>query len=403
MKICVMDVGHGLCMPICVSADFKKIEVFTEKRWGIFGKISIEYAEHALVDCGSYNGKEKAFYALHRVSSYISRYTPKYFILSHFHSDHYNGIFCVADKGNHWKGWFDEVYFPGIPKIYDNGKDISNEFILYMLSFEFFQIYNNYGIVNIDFLDLIFKINDKCKLNPCFKGDFIKIRGKTFEILHPPRIIKDDEVVESVKKVIKEFKQFMKDYREFEEIVKFVERYSPLYNIVVQKNMKYEKFNGKKHEETYEILEKLKNLKDRISEKENFKKKIEDLDEKFRGITDRLSLVFCCDNELLFMGDLKPYEINKIIKELNSKNRKFFYVLITPHHGTRWGYKLKDIECIYAISSNGEKYKDKFEKNIPKFKKISENYLSTLEEGDIIISIKSTPKCLCPWGRCFPF
>ncbi len=78
------------------------------------------------------------------------------------------------------------------------------------------------------------------------------------------------------------------------------------------------------------------------------------MDDKFRNITNRLSLAFYCDDEVLFMWDLEKEEINRVVRKLKNINKTEFYVLITPHHGTHWDDKLSEIRCEYAVASNNK-------------------------------------------------
>jgi hypothetical protein len=92
-------------------------------------------------------------------------------------------------------------------------------------------------------------------------------------------------------------------------------------------------------------------------------------------------------NGLLFLGDLEHQEINEVVNSLIAADKKKFYTLVTPHHGTHWDNCLNNIECIYSITSNGRRLCSHIK---PGFKDISKKSFATHVNGDIVIPLLTT-------------
>ena len=104
-----------------------------------------------------------------------------------------------------------------------------------------------------------------------------------------------------------------------------------------------------------------------------------------RKAANHLSLALMEDNRFLFLGDVENFEIKQIINDLKLENRIHFYIFITSHHGTHRDDSLKEIKCIYLITSNG-----KYSQMNLNFKEISKISLATQVNSDIVIPIHPT-------------
>ncbi|WP_146192147.1 hypothetical protein [Oceanotoga teriensis] len=123
-----------------------------------------------------------------------------------------------------------------------------------------------------------------------------------------------------------------------------------------------------------------------LVKKEYEKKKLPDIfkraNDSLKKVANHLSLTLLGDGGLLFLGDLEHQEIKKVIGDLIAAGKKKFYTLIIPHHGTHWDNSLKDIKCIYSITSNGRRLCFYIK---PGFKSISKKSFAIHVDGDIAI------------------
>lgn len=116
-----------------------------------------------------------------------------------------------------------------------------------------------------------------------------------------------------------------------------------------------------------------------------------------KDAANHLCLAFVEDNRFLFLGDTEDFEIKQIVDDLRAKGRENFYIFITPHHGTHWHDSLREIRCIYSLSSNGKVSYLKFKHQ---FKEISQRSFATFVNGDIRTSCFGAFLCsFCegPW------
>jgi beta-lactamase superfamily II metal-dependent hydrolase len=351
-EIYVADVGDGLCMAVRT----------------LFGEI-------IYIDCGSHQGSETAFDGFIKVYDHF--YEPDVFILSHFHIDHYNGL-LLASKNNFRKRYYQyryyplkirKVYYPHIPEFRDKEK-----FVMYLLTMNLKVFGSETGIMEYDFLRAISRINDgPFSYKPVSKGDIIDINGSTFEVLWPPKTIESGETLSVIERALKDFKEAMeKD----EELKRLYERVSK--EGVSEKYREEGKIEGSMEKENTD------EYRDKNYRGRELPEIVEKANNSLREAANHLSLSLFEDNRLLFLGDTEGFEIKEIVDYLKSINRRKFYVFITPHHGTHWHDSLKEIETIYAITSNGDKLCSKM---IPDFKEISKTSFSTWVNGNISVPI----------------
>lgn len=340
--IYVADVGDGFCIAI--------------------GEI--------VIDCGGPKGLEgskTAFNGLERIFNHF--HSPDVFILSHFHIDHYNGLFYAFI--NHPKSpafRIREVYYPRIPEFKEKEK-----FVCYLFAINLRAFGSETGVMEYDFLRAISKINRmpfKCK--PLSKGDVININSSVFEILWPPAVMDDKGTLSVIKRALKDFEKAMEEDEETRE----------LYNRVKEEGV-FRDYFGEQSERS-----EFKGYNNRYMNTKYERRKLPEVvkkaNESLRKAANHLSLALFEDDRFLFLGDTENHEIKQIVGYLKSKGRKNFYIFITPHHGTHWHNSLREIKSIYSITSNGSKLCSKMK---PLFKETSKRSLATHVNGDIVMPI----------------
>jgi len=110
---------------------------------------------------------------------------------------------------------------------------------------------------------------------------------------------------------------------------------------------------------------------------------VREANDSLREAANRLGLAFHEDNRFLFWGDLEKQEIEEVVKELTIKERKSFFLMIAPHHGTHWQEGLRSINSWYTLSSIGERLMPNLQ---AEFVSRPGRTLVTYRDGDIVIS-----------------
>ncbi|NMD00212.1 MAG: hypothetical protein GYA62_10885 [Bacteroidales bacterium] len=307
------------------------------------------------IDCGGDKNRYKKAY-LNLLCN-----NPKVFILSHFHSDHYNALVYAKNKKLP-NANIEKLYFPRIP---ESVKE-KEHFLKCLFVMNFITLGDVTGSMELDLINLIQSLSDRTiNFKPVSQGDIIE---NGIEILWPPKDIlmygKDvnKEVIKAIEEfeTVKENNEFLKEIYKIINVDTYFREWSSEYrNNYFESKMRYYK----------EIDEKTK-------------KKIKKLNKTFRKVANYFSLAFRLDNDILFMGDLEESDIGIILENIE-KDDNHYRVLITPHHGTHWNDNFYKFQFKYAISSEGSKY---FGYLNPRFGKISFCFKCTYLCEDIIIS-----------------
>jgi hypothetical protein len=175
-RLMVADVEDGLCMAIqTVSRDIMQI------------------------DCGSQEGTDVAFGGLERVFQRFGY--PDTFVLSHFHSDHYNGLFSDSINSSIWPPrLIKRVYYPRIPVFRER-----KEFFGMLHCMELRVLGSKTGSMASDLLQLIYDLNrGGFKRLPVSKGDKMVIGSSSFNVLWPPEEIFEEETISPIRKALED-------------------------------------------------------------------------------------------------------------------------------------------------------------------------------------------------------
>ncbi len=142
------------------------------------------------------------------------------------------------------------------------------------------------------------------------------------------------------------------------------------------------RFYEKSSECDVALLERILEEMDKTT-KNLFENEIEKINGEIKGVCNHLSLAFFETNKrILFLGDLEKNEIAKICDKLESKGISNFEILITPHHGTHWHDRLKNLKFEYSVSSIGDNLTRYFKQQ---FLCVSQHCLLTSCFGDLIV------------------
>ncbi len=315
----------------------------------IFFKIpsspQIDGGKVALLDFGSSQGIGTALGGYWRGIQKTKR-SPDVFILSHFHVDHYNGLFGKPPLS------LSRVYFPIIPKIRENSI-ISDQFALALLSINYYIAYKVLGNGNIpidqDFINLLQKLNHGSFISkPLSRGDTFTIGSLDFEVLWPPREITiEDAPAQRIIKALKAFWEAIDTEPQLRAIYREL-RYSDrtfLKKLIESTEMKL-------HGEENELKIPTKYMDySYLRVYEKMHPTVRKANAEIRRAANHLSLAFVsADNSILFLGDLESPEIRKLRQDIQDQE---YCILITPHHGTHWDSTLFRVYPWHALSSVG--------------------------------------------------
>lgn len=366
MNICMCDVGDGLNL----------------------------FIEHdMMVDFGG--EKEKLKYRYHqRCCHYCFPFHHiKTFVLSHFHEDHYNGLFLEDEFPHYYFHDLEYVYYQGIPIIVDeHGKNIHTQFLSYLMAMNHYILGDQSGVASADLISRLQQLSRKTfKFSPLFKGDTFTHNTRKYEVLWPPRILKtDDKIVAKIKTAIKDFENAKKVDKKLGELAEKYQEIAEKYarNGENTEEIKHEYLNEKMRQEKFKsemATENNQEIKTKKVNKKDLSDPIKNANKSLRDAANDLSLAFKTDNDLLFFGDLETNQINMLCDELKGQN---FHVFVTPHHGTHSGYKMKQINSKIALSSVGKLY-DGYLKN-EYLKAVSNHLYSTKKEGCLCVHVDSS-------------
>jgi hypothetical protein len=233
-----------------------------------------------------------------------------------------------------------------------------------------------------DFLKVLSKINWRSfRYRSVSAGDVMEINGSTFNVLWPPAVIESDDTLAVIRNAIEDFDSALKEDEELRRIYEHLQE-----GEVIRPYLPGEERSGERPGHA-----------DRSEDEERFPFPVErpDLPEvvrrannSLRSAANHMSLAFCEDNRLLFLGDLDQAEIRIVAEELASANKTRFYALMAAHHGTHWDDALRRIRANWVISSIGNKL---FKNARPEYKDIADRCLLTYLTGDAHVSLDS------PW------
>lgn len=361
MNICMCDVGDGLNLFI---NHYMMVDFGGEKE-----KLKYQYHHRYCRYC----------YPFHYVET---------FVLSHFHLDHYNGLFLKDAVPS----FFDlkYVYYQGIPTIVDEkGNNIHIKFLGYLMAMNHYMLGDRSGLASADLINRLKQLSNKSfSYAPLFKGDIFQHQGKNYEVLWPPRVLKNEnKIVTKIKTAIKDFEIAKEKNTELDSLA---EKYNRIVEKYAQKN---EDSNEKKYEYPNDTMQKeeVKEeseeiINDNIEHEGDLSDFIKKANESLRKAANDLSLAFkTTENELLFMGDLETNQINILCDELNGQD---FKVFVTPHHGTHAGVKMKQIRSKIALSSVGKLYNGYLKNKY--LKDVSNHLYCTKKDGCLAIYINNS-------------
>lgn len=370
MELCMRDVGDGLNL----------------------------FIDHGMmVDFGGEQEKIRDLF-YHRCYRYCYLFhNINTFVLSHFHKDHYDGLFLVDNHPHYYNlHSLEYVYYQGMPIIQDkNVKNIQLKFLSYLMAMNHYMLGDKSGVASVDLISRLQQLSHKTlKFAPLFKGDVFKYNNREYEVLWPPRKINSDgKIISKIKTAINDFEKAKKDNPDLEKYARkyndIAKNYAPDNESVEHEKYKYpnESMYQKEFEGNVASKDELRdgNTK-KLDKKVLSEPVVKKANKSLRDAANHLSLAFkSSNNELLFFGDLETNQINILCNELNMQE---FEVFVTPHHGTHSGLKMKKIDSKIALSSVGKLYSGYLKNKY--LKDVSNHLYTTKKSGCLHIGISAS-------------
>lgn len=356
----MMDVGDGLCFSFSSGLDLDE-SVFQ-------------------IDCGTNRNQDPkiAFDKFDQLPS------PHNIILSHFHTDHYNGFQWGAKHKASSKPFIKNVYYPGIPQ-FDKEPMLAKEFLYCLLWSTFPRFGKRSGRIVNDFLAVIgeLKGSSSFKHAACFKGDIIQYGNTKLNVLWPPKQVKQAKIVKKVKKVIEKVYKVCEKFPEESYNLGFIREFLSDYNYYFYSEQKRD---GKIvipvefHEQGYTTEEKMQYE----SSSPFIPSEIKEVNNAIIDAANNLSMVFRKEQELLFLGDVGKIQHVNICRALNDNG---FKIIVAPHHGTNlhWSKRPNKAFAKVILVSNGSFLNKCLS---PQIKEEGNIVLTTYASGDIHVYVK---------------
>jgi len=280
------------------------------------------------------------------------------FLLSHFHRDHYNGVLGCPPYSLRHLNFF---YHPIMPKFIDSQK-------FYRCLFAMNSRLSLGTPLQNSILSIVNRISRRhVKYLPLGKGDKFICGGKEYEILWPPKELKEADTLKSINNAINDFEEARKEDYILDAI------YNSISDEILQNNL------AEILESEYTAIQNSNEINEEISQV------IKSANKSLRSAANRLSIAFKQNDQILFLGDLESNEINQVVSQLEKQKYTYFEIIISAHHGTHWHDKLNSINSNFCLVSNGKKMR-KFIKN--QYINICKKFITTDHWGDIKIKTK---------------
>ena len=290
---------------------------------------------------------------------------PEIFILSHNHTDHYNGFVEAARRSALGVGGLRNIYYPGIPH-FRRDPSLRKELIQVLYCMTDYYLGEMSGLPDWDLRYWASKLSRGfIQMTPLFRGDRFALGVEVNEVRWPPRYITHPGLTKKAVAAIGAFRDALGEDQELRNL------YYEFYRDIDDFHLEPRGVESR-HREGGESLS---------LEKRDIPLKTRQANRRLREVANSLSLCFGCNNDFLFFGDLSPSIINFVVKS-DFSSRIRLNTVIASHHGTKFGQGLYNIRCDACVASVGEHLLKHIDL---RYKDISDKFYATYINGTIQI------------------
>jgi len=234
-------------------------------------------------------------------------------------------------------------------------------------------------------IDVIEMIINASKTHPMFhivsQGDSFYHNNAKCDVLWPPKAICDDGVLADVRRAIDSFEKM----KEEDDTLKNI--YHNLMDSGIA--MLLDGSEQLRDEQKQEIFQRVANLiwNYETSKMRNYgsvdNDRYKEENDNLKKAANRLSIAFCQEGNLLFLGDLEQREIGQVVQYLLAHHKPQEYGIIqAAHHGTHWHNDLSYLRAEHLVISAGKSLNSHI---VPYYSGLCGNLHNTFTSGDIYL------------------
>lgn len=309
-------------------------------------------------------------------------YIPKTIILSHFHSDHYNGLFALNNSCCIPSGGVENFYYPKMPQIL--GTNAVSPLLIELLKAVVTLNIALSFTVSKQLQELYTLLEVLIKRSPNSRISFIPVNTSSpdicvnshkIEILWPEATIDQSLNTQTISDFLSDFYRLL----EQSEAIRVI-------NIFVQNLSEQTRNFQNEFSLTNDLLEAWRRNIIEISVIDGVSLNTALLlHNKAKDILNQWSIAFRTDDDILFLGDLNASQINSVCENINPPYK--LDIIVAAHHGTHKGQRLFGLHTNVTLASIGRRLRKTltYQEANPVYIKISNNYRETYTEGDIMV------------------
>ena len=342
----LIDVGDGLSMTM-------------SRRGGGLGTLQ--------VDCGSQSGGLRAAEAWARDCPTQDRSRTGALLVTHYHTDHYNGWLHVADSGGLGSlPKLDRFYHPRLPT------PESADVLLALFALR--SLGSGTGSMDLDLWRVAARLSGRnwVRRTSLVQGDTFPTPHGSAHVLWPPAAL-DERTRRKAAAAVERFHEVAGEHPRLAEIYEATREAT---GHLVDGDGVWE-FDSLTRGEWPDLG--TEGPAGRLRSALNGE--LKEVNDVLRGAANSLGLAFFIDHRLLFLGDLEGGALSQTIRHLVQNGPLNFDTVVAPHHGTKWSNELYKVRARCVEMSVGSRLQRHVRQE---WRRVALCVLSTRERGTLV-------------------